>query len=406
LYDNPVTPTQASIGRSIAAGDIPLPAMALRADALEHNLEVMASLARREGFLLAPHVKTTMCPQLFHRQLEAGAWGVTVANVAQARIAAGAGVKRVLIANEVVSRADADWLASVSAEVECMCLVDCADGVQTLDLALQTAGCERPVGVLVEVGAAGGRAGVRTFEQACDVCRAVEAAGSLSLIGVEGYEGAVGSHRSAVDLAAVDGYLRELRAITVRLADEGCFDPRAAILVSAGGSKFFDRVIQALGRGADFGGHTASLVLRSGCYLVHDHGLYATETPLGRDVPEAERLQPAIEVWAEVLSCPEPGLVIAGLGRRDVSFDHGLPVLLAAVDRDGEQLRIDVEGQVAKLDDQHAYLSVDPVASELRVGDRLVFGISHPCTTFDKWRQVLLLDQDGSVVEVLRTEFH
>jgi D-serine dehydratase len=400
------SPSQAPAGASLAAGAVALPAMALLDDAVEHNLRAMASLAQREGFLLAPHVKTTMCPELIRRQLEAGAWGVTVANVTQARAAAEAGAGRILIANEVLSRPDAEWLASVSGSLEVLCLIDCVDGVQTLDGALQSAGCERPVGVLVEVGADGGRAGVRTRGEAHDVCRAAQAARNLSAVGVEGYEGAVGSRRAPVDLAAVDAYLEELRAVTVELADEGYFDASGELLVSAGGSKFFDRVIRRLGRDADFGGHASSLVLRSGCYIVHDHGLYAEVTPLGADVPEAERLQPAIQVWAEVLSCPEPGLAIVGIGRRDASFDSGLPVLLAAVGRDQRELSHDVAGQLAKLDDQHGYLTFDPEGSRFGVGDRLVFGISHPCTTFDKWRQVLLVDRQQRVMRVLETEFH
>jgi D-serine deaminase-like pyridoxal phosphate-dependent protein len=392
-------------GRSIAAGEITLPAMALRDDAVEHNLTVMASLAEREGFLLAPHIKTTMCPELVRRQLEAGAWGVTVANVAQARVAAEMGAGRILIANEVLSRPDAEWLVSVSGSVDVLCLVDCVDGVETLEAALRSAGCQRAVSVLVEVGAESGRAGTRTRAVAHDVCRSAQAASNLRIAGVEGYEGAVGAHRSPADLAAVDHYLEELRAVTVELAEEGLFDAHQPVLVSAGGSKFFDRVIGALGRDADFGGHATSLVLRSGCYIVHDHGLYAEVTPLGADVAEADRLQPAIQVWAEVLSRPEPGLVIVGLGRRDASFDSGLPVLLAAVDRDERTLRYDVSGQLVKLDDQHGYLTVDP-ANGFRVGDRLVFGISHPCTTFDKWRDVLLVDQQQRVLEVLQTRFH
>jgi D-serine dehydratase len=400
------TPAAAMSGRSIAAGEVMLPTMALLDAAVEHNLAVMASLAQREGFLLAPHIKTTMCPDLVRRQLDAGAWGVTVANVAQARVAAELGAARIVIANEVLSRPDAEWLVSVSGSVKVLCLVDSVDGVQTLDAALESSGCERAVSVLVEIGAGGGRAGVRTRAAARDVCRAAQTASNLRMAGVEGYEGAVGSRRSPADLAAVDGYLEELRAITVELADEGCFDAQGPVLVSAGGSKFFDRVISALGRNADFGGHATSLVLRSGCYIVHDHGLYEEVTPLGADVAEADRLQPAIQVWAEVLSCPEPGLVIVGLGRRDASFDSGLPVLLAAVGRDERALRFDVSGQLVKLDDQHGYLTVDPDDSSLRVGDRLVFGISHPCTTFDKWRDVLLLDQHQRVVEVLQTRFH
>jgi D-serine deaminase-like pyridoxal phosphate-dependent protein len=394
------------MGRSIAAGEIPLPAMTLRADAIDHNLQVMASLSRREGFLLAPHVKTTMCTELFQRQLEAGAWAVTVANAAQARVIAGAGVQRVMIANEVLARPDAQWLASVSGSVEVLCLVDSVLGVETLDRALRSAGCERAVDVLVEIGSVGGRAGVRTFAEAYDVCRSAQAAGNLTLVGVEGYEGAVGSHRSPTELAKVDAYLEGLREITVRLAADGCFAADRPILVSAGGSKFFDRVITALGREADFGGHPHSLVLRSGCYIVHDHGIYAAETPLGNDVPEADRLQPAIEVWCEVLSCPEPGLAIVGLGRRDASFDHGLPVLLGAVGREQQALRHDVSGQLVKLDDQHGYLALDPATGGVEVGDRLAFGISHPCTTFDKWRQVLVLDREQRVIQVLHTQFH
>jgi D-serine deaminase-like pyridoxal phosphate-dependent protein len=399
LLDSPV-------GLSIAAGDLMLPAMTLRADLVEHNLEVMAALARREGFLLAPHIKTTMCPELFKRQLGAGAWGVTVANVAQARIAAGAGAERILIANEVLARPDAAWLASVSASVDVLCLIDSVEGAQALDVALRSAGCEHPVRVLVEVGADGGRAGVRTYATALEVCRAAQAATTLRLAGVEGYEGAVGSRRTAEDLAAVDAYLEEIRSITERLADLGCFPEDEPVLVSAGGSKFFDRVIRTLGREADFGGHQRELVLRSGCYVVHDHGLYADVTPLGDDVPEEERLLPAIEIWAEVLSLPEPGLAIVGLGRRDASFDSGLPVLLATVGRDQATLRHDVVGQLVKLDDQHGYLSLESADANIGVGDRLVFGISHPCTTFDKWRQVLVLDREQRVVEVLQTHFH
>jgi D-serine deaminase-like pyridoxal phosphate-dependent protein len=380
--------------------------MALLDDAVEHNLQVMASLAQREGFHLAPHVKTTMCPELIRRQLEAGAWGVTVANATQARVAADAGAGRILIANEVLSQPDAEWLASVSDSLELFCLVDCVDGVRMLDGALQAAGCARPIGALVEIGAAGARTGVRTRAAAHDVCRAVQTAPSLRNAGVEGYEGAVGSRRSAADLAAVDGYLEELRSTAVELADAGYFDASGSVLVSAGGSKFFDRVIAALGRDADFGGHASSLVLRSGCYVVHDHGLYAEVTPLGPQVPDEQRLEPAIQVWAEVLSCPEPGLVIVGLGRRDASFDSGLPVLLAAVSRDQSGLRYDVAGKLIKLDDQHGYLSTDADARGFGVGDRLVFGISHPCTTFDKWREVLLVDRAQRVLRVLETRFH
>ncbi len=383
-----------------------LPAMVLRAEAVRHNLEVMADLAAREGLKLAPHGKTTMCPELFEWQLEAGAWGITVANVTQAQVAVDAGARRVLIANEVLGVTDARWLASAASSVEVYSLVDSVAGVELLDAGLRKAECERPVSVLVEVGVDGARAGVRSRATARDVARAVQAATCLELVGVEGYEGSVGSDRSPGDLAAVDRYLDSVRAVAVDLADAGAFHAGRPVLVSAGGSKYFDRVISALGRTTDFGGHETSLVLRSGCYLVHDHGIYARSSPFGDEAPPSERLRPAIQIWAEVLSRPEPALAIVGLGRRDASFDSDLPVALATVPNGSRAPLGGPAGRLVKLDDQHGYLALNPAITELGVGDRIVFGISHPCTTFDKWRRILLVNDEHEVIRVLHTRFH
>ena len=223
---------------------------------------------------------------------------------------------------------------------------------------------------------------------------------------MEGFEGTAGKDRSPAQLAAVDAYLDELRALTVRLADEGLFAGDRPVLVSAGGSKFFDRVIRALGRDADFGGHACSLVLRSGCYLIHDHGVYAVNSPLGREVPEKDRLQPAIEIWAEVLSVPSLGSRLSdsvGATRRSTL---GCRFCWRAVGRDERTLRQDVAGQLVKLDDQHGYLAVDPDTSGLRAGDRLVFGISHPVHHLRQVARRVLLDREQRVIRVLQTRFH
>ncbi len=93
-------------GANAVLGDIPLPAMLLKDTALDNNLAVMKQYAGDHGFVLAPHGKTTMAPKIFQRQLEAGAWAITVANMTQAAVAYQAGAQRVLVANEVVSPAD------------------------------------------------------------------------------------------------------------------------------------------------------------------------------------------------------------------------------------------------------------------------------------------------------------
>jgi D-serine deaminase-like pyridoxal phosphate-dependent protein len=406
---------------NVAAGDLSLPRLVLHAGALANNIEVMSDYARAHGFELAPHGKTTMAPALFRRQLDAGAWGMTVANASQARVAVDAGARRVLVANEVVSPSDVSCIGSLhaSGQAEVYCLVDSTDGVQLLERHLASVDPAHPFPVLVELGLPGGRTGARGAPEAARVAAAVRSAARCRLAGVEGYEGGIAADRSAASLALVDAYLEQLRLLTRALVTGGCFDGAGEIIVSAGGSKYFDRVAAVLGPAADFGGAQVRLVVRSGCYLTHDHGLYARTSPLasaevsspaaaGRSPQHRPALQPALELWAAVLSAPEPGLAIVGLGRRDTSFDQGLPVPLRLVAREGRSsLPLD-EATLFRLDDQHGYLRVGDGATErpLRPGDRIGFGISHPCTAFDRWREVLIVDGADRVIERVSTCFH
>jgi D-serine deaminase-like pyridoxal phosphate-dependent protein len=280
---------------------------------------------------------------------------MSAASVHQAAIMLACGAERVIIANEVVGAAEIARLARLEGEV--YCLVDSLAGVERL------AGC--PVRVLVEVGPSGGRAGARDAETALAVAAAVNADPALTLAGVEAWEG-------GLEVARVDDFLADVASIAERLGAE---------LVTAGGSAYFDRVAA----------HLPGAVLRSGCYLTHDHGLYARSTPL----PD---LRPALQLWSEVLSVPEPGLAIAGFGKRDAPYDIDLPVPLRVFGRElPDGLRVEA------LNDQHAFLRYDD--GELRVGDLVVCGISHPCTAFDKWPLVPLVDDDNRVIGAVRTLF-
>lgn len=399
--------TGPAIGHRASRGEVPLPAMVAKHRAIEHNVALMAAYASRRGFVLAPHGKTTMAPKLFRRQLAAGAIGITVANVSQAGVAFAAGAPFVLIANEVVGEPDARVITSLLAVSgrELCCCVDSPDGVLRLDAALGRAGFLGALPVLLELGATGRRAGARTEQIALAVAAAVRASAHLRLIGVEGFEGALASDRSPKSLAVIDAFLEQLRTLAVRLAGSGSFSGPGPIVVSAGGSKYFDRVAEKLGPGADYAGHEVRLVVRSGCYLTHDHGVYANNSPLaGTGGPD--ELWPALELWAEVLSRPEPDLAIVGLGKRDTSFDLGLPIPLARVTAEGTEREPYTAAHLRALDDQHGYLVLDPGAPALGVGDRLAFGLSHPCTAFDRWRSVLLVDEDDVVIDEIETFFH
>ncbi|HVB46165.1 MAG TPA: amino acid deaminase [Streptosporangiaceae bacterium] len=387
---------------SVFGPDFMTPLLVLRDSALAHNAEAMATWCADAGVFLAPHGKTTMSPQLFARQLAAGAWGITAATIGQAQVYRAFGIDRILIANEVTDRAGLGWLAAeLTADPgwECYAYVDSVAGVELLDQALTAARTSRPLLVLVELGFPGGRTGCRTLTDALAVAAAVRSARSLVLAGSAGYEGGIGRDATASTLETVASYCTQLR----RLARQLPGDPPAPLsgwLVSAGGSAYFDVVAREL-TAAEPGGPALTTVLRSGCYLTHDHGTYAALAPdAKRGGPD---LVAAIELWAPVLSRPEPELALVCAGRRDVSFDQGLPVPLR-IRRSDSALGPAGGMTVTRLDDQHAYLKVQADA-DLVPGDLVCLGISHPCTTFDKWRLIPVVDEDYHVVDVLHTFF-
>jgi D-serine deaminase-like pyridoxal phosphate-dependent protein len=359
------------LGLSLWAGDLLLPALTLRGDRLRHNLARMRRFCDEHGVALAPHGKTTMAPQLFADQLAAGAWGMTAATIGQAQVMARFGVPRILIANEVLDRRAIRWLGEADAEL--FCLVDSVAGVE----ALEAAG--REIKVLAEVGVAGRRGGARERDDALRVLDAAARSRHVTPVGVECFEGVV-DERGAVD------------ALLERVAEIGAAYFGGRPLLSAGGSIFFDAAAELARSGAE-------VVLRSGCYVVHDDGIYEAASPLGRTRGASDPLEPALELWADVLSCPEPGRAIAGAGRRDAPYDAGLPRVLRAY-RDGEPLEL-ADATVTELNDQHAFVSADG----LRPGDLLCLGISHPCGAFDRWRTLLEVDAGYTVTRAIRTFF-
>jgi D-serine dehydratase len=371
-------------------GEFTMPLLVLRDSALRHNVSAMADWCAAAGVLLAPHGKTAMAPQLFARQAGAGAWGITAATISQVQVFRSFGIDRILIANELTDPAGIRWLAaelSSDQDWECFGYVDSLAGVELLDRELTGAGATRPLPVLVELGFPGGRTGCRTVGDAVAVAAAAGRAGALTLAGAAGYEGGLGADSEPETLAAVADFCGRLRELGEKIS---------APILSAGGSAYFDVVAREL-----TGSGNQQVVLRSACYLTHDHGEYAH---IGPDVRHTgPHLIPAIELWAPVLSVPEPGLALACAGRRDVAFDQGLPIPLRVRRADG-QTEPAADLTVSRLDDQHAYLTVPP-GRNLAPGDLICFGISHPCTTFDKWRVIPVVDDEYHVIDAVRTFF-
>jgi D-serine dehydratase len=398
----PATP-QSLVGQTLASPALSTPSLVLRDSAIANNVTQLADWAARNSVLLAPHAKTTMSPELFTRQLAAGAWALTAANVTQAEVFARFGARRILIANEVADAVSIRALVGLrdrAPGLEICVYVDSEEGVALLDEHLRGAVDRLPV--LVELGTPGGRAGARTQDAALAVARAASATSTLSVVGAACFEGVIGGGTDDGTLDQVRGYLARVRELGEAIEAEGLLgggfgsSPDAASLIlSAGGSHYFDLVAEEFGRAP------ARVVVRSGSYVVHDHGTYLTSTPSLR-APGQPKFIPAIEVRATVLSRPEPELAILGVGRRDVSFDSGMPVVLSA-NRAGAEVDT-ATANVFDLNDQHAFVSV-PTGSELAVGDTVVLGISHPCTTLDKWPHAVVTDDSDTIVGVAHSFF-
>ncbi|MBV7699948.1 amino acid deaminase [Streptomyces sp. TRM70350] len=385
--------------RNLFTDGFTTPVLALSAERLEHNLRLMATYATRHGLAFAPHGKTTMAPQLFRRQIEHGAWGITLAVPHQVRVARAFGTQRIFLANELVDAAALRWIAGELAtdpSFEFVCYVDSVRGVELMHAALR-GGTARPLDVVVELAAGeGARTGVRTEAECAAIADAVAAAPTLRLAGVAGYEGEV----PEADPERVHAWLRRLVALAVDFDKAGRFQGLDEIVVSAGGSAWFDAVADVF---ADIPGLSAPVLklLRSGAYVSHDDGHYRRLTPFNR-VSEEGALEPAFRLWAQVVSRPTREQAFVNAGKRDAAYDLDLP--FAQVVRRGGTQRPATGVEVTALSDQHAWLRTTPEA-DLEVGDWLGMGLSHPCTSFDKWQLIPVAEADGTVVDYIRTFF-
>lgn len=375
------------------------PLVVLDEAALRDNIAFLADWVAARGLELMPHGKTTMAPTLWHRQLGAGATGITVATPWQARVAVDAGIPAVMLANQLTQPEAIRWAADVSASgTRLWSWIDAASAVEGIECALGgEAG--RPLEVLVDLGRPGGRTGIRSHDEAVALAHRIAESPVLRLAGVAGYEGAIAHGRSPEALDDARAYVEDLLAVhraIVPLYDDG------DVLVTAGGSAYPDVVGDAFAA-AVAAGDRARFVLRSGAYLVHDHGYYRANSPF-----EGAGLRAAARGIARVVSVPEPHLALVDAGKRDFAYDEGLPVPLFAIDAEGRRMPLP-GAQSTKLNDQHAFVRI-PGDAGLTTGDLVVFGLSHPCTILDKWRLIPVVDTaddpaDAMVVDLVETRF-
>jgi D-serine dehydratase len=372
---------------------------------MEANSAEMKAYCARNGFDLAPHGKTSMSPTLTQMQLADGAWAISATSNWQMRTFYAMGVPRIILTNEIVNPTIIRWIAKTldrDKNFDLMLYVDSVAGVHLLNETLAPLQPKRPITVLIEMGAIGGRGGARSKETALDVAREVAASPHLLLRGVSGFEGITPVPEGKTLLEEVDAFLDLIVETTRAIDGAGHFAKTPEVLLTAGGSNFFDRVV------ATFSPVVLSRplrkVLRSGCYLTHDDGITSPDArvkDLSIDLPH---FHSALEIWGEVLSIPEPARAIVGIGRRDASFDISMPVPKLIRHKGQSAIEPATGMSTHTMNDQHLYLNLE-AGSKLQLGDLIAFGIAHPCTTFDKWRNLLVVDKSYRIIDSIDTYF-
>jgi D-serine dehydratase len=395
-----------ALGWSILNEDVSLPVAVLRQSRIEHNLIWMKQFIERYGIELAPHGKTTMSPELFQMQLAHGAWGITLATASQVQAAAAHGVPRIIMANQLVGKGNMAIIARLQQadpNFSFCCIVDSAANADALGQYFSDH--QQKLKILLEYGAEGGRTGIRNLEQEQAVLEAIARwPHALSLVGVELYEGVLSEEQ------AIRALLQHVLTRTQALASEGKFnEPR--VILSGAGSAWFDVVAEEFGNKSLSNNQTLQVILRPGCYLTHDVGVYLNaekriqaSNPVAREMGRS--LLPALQLWAYVQAVPEANRAIIALGKRDAAFDAGMPITSLHYRPGISQAPLPApsDWKITAMMDQHAFMSI-PTDADVKVGDMLAFDISHPCLTFDKWRQVLLVDEQYQVTGAVQTLF-
>jgi D-serine dehydratase len=399
----------AEIGRkgwNVLAEDMPLPLMLLRRSALDHNAAVFGDFLTSRNLSFAPHGKTTMAPQIFAEQIGAGAWGITAATVHQTLVMHHFGVRRVVMANQLIGRANIAAIAAILAAdpgFDFTCYVDSLAQFDLIARQLADEPLAAPVNLLIEIGVTGGRTGLRDTADVLPMVQAIRAADPrrLRFRGLAAFESVVpgGAEDDAPIRAFADKVVAAAAALPAYLM-EGMEE----FVLTGGGSTHFDLIAEAFS--------TLHLpvpvrvVLRSGCYVTHDSAAYARAQDMARNDPARPwkgELQPAMEVWAYVQSRPEADLALLTMGKRDAPHDAGLPIPFRRW-RPGTGWLDCGAATVFSLNDQHAYVRLGPGA-DWQVGDMIGCGISHPCTAFDKWRFLPVVDDDYAVIDGVMTFF-
>jgi 3-hydroxy-D-aspartate aldolase len=338
--------------------EVDTPALVLDLDAFERNLARLPERIAQSQVRLRPHAKTHKCPVIALKQIALGAVGVCVQKVGEAEAMVFGGVRDVLVTNEIVGRQKLRRLLALAPLARIGVCVDDPGQVAALAAAAGEAGVT--LAVYVEVNMGGNRCGVEPGAPALDLARRVADAPHLAFAGLQAY------HGSAQHLRLWE----ERRAAIAEAAEKA---GRTRDLIEGHGIAC--PVVTGAGTGS-FEFEAASAVyteLQCGSYVFMDADYGKNR---GRDGAPTRDFEPALFVWATVMSRPAAERAIVDAGLKALAFDSGPPLVWDEPNATYE-----------RASDEHGRLAVGGATNRLRVGDklRLVPGHCDPTVNLYDW---------------------
>jgi D-serine deaminase-like pyridoxal phosphate-dependent protein len=337
------------IALRIPKEEIDSPALLIDLAAMEANLRRMADFFRHREARLRPHAKTHKCPTIAKRQLDLGAIGITCAKLGEAEVMAKAGVRDILIANQIIGSAKISRLVNLAQTADVMVAADDAQNMRTLSAAASAQNVK--IRVLVEVNIGMGRCGVEPGQAALALAQEIDRCPGLVFAGLMGYEGHL------VFLPSLKERTERCRQAMSLLLESKDLIERTGLpvtIVSAGGT----------GTYAITGEIPGVTEVQAGSYLFMD-GRY-------RGIEGLEDFPCALTLLATVISRPHPQRAIIDAGMKSITHEFGLPQVK---DRPGAKL--------VALAEEHGIISLEEPDPHLKVGDKIELIVSHGCTTIN-----------------------
>ncbi|TDG00819.1 alanine racemase [Paenibacillus piri] len=358
--------------KPLQAADIETPCIVIDTDTMERNIVRMAEAASCRKVKLRPHTKTHKMPWIAHRQLEAGAAGITVAKVSEAEVMAEHGITDIFIAFPLVSPSKIERALSLSRRIRLIVGVDSFEGAQRLAEIAGRHGHVLEVRLEIDTGLR--RSGV-LFEQAPALAAQIHGMKELRLTGIYTFRGAVYQHKATLDLqTAGEEEGRIMAGMAERLREQGI--PVADVSVGSTPTGAYAAAVEGVTE------------IRPGTYVFNDRmqarfGVCGLDDCAGR-------------VWATVVSRPSADLAV---------IDGGSKTFATDVQPNTEPLLLQGFGYIEGLEDavlerlseEHGMIRLGPQSqlANPQVGDRLRIIPNHICSTVNLHNQVLFRRGDA-----------